>query len=410
MFERKIYNELEAHLKNKLITVITGLRRVGKTTAVKHLLNIVESENKLYLDMERVENRHLFNQTNYKDIESSLQIEGIDFSKKAYIALDEIQLVPNITSVVKYLYDTYNIKFIVTGSSSFYIKNRFSESLAGRKRIIEMEPLSFAEYLIFQGEKIPNYSKDSFANFNLAFYNKYKKHYLSYLKFGGFPEVVLAKTDKDKIEYLKDIVNSYIELDIKLLSDFTVSDDLYKLILLMVERVGSKVDYTKIGSTIGINRQKVKDYINLLEYTYFVKLLPPFTSNRDREIALQKKIYFADNGLLTGLGNVNMGALLENMVAVQLARKGKLQYYAKKTGQEIDFILDGKTAIEVKETPSSSDLNTLENRATSIKLKEVHLIGLKQSNPNFNTFVWAGSLDLYNDFGSIDPKVAVEKK
>src|SRR3972149_133550 len=158
MFERKIYTELEAHLKNKLITVITGLRRVGKTTAVKHLLNSVKSENKLYLDMERVENRYLFNQTNYKDIESSLEAEGIDFSKKAYIALDEIQLVPNITSVVKYLYDTYTIKFIVTGSSSFYIENRFSESLAGRKRIIEMEPLSFAEYLPFKGVTLPNYS------------------------------------------------------------------------------------------------------------------------------------------------------------------------------------------------------------------------------------------------------------
>jgi uncharacterized protein len=394
MFNRKIYNELETHLKNKLITVITGLRRVGKTTAVKHLLNRVKSENKLYLDLERVENRHLFNQPNYKDIELSLQVEGIDFSKKAYIALDEIQLVPNIASVVKYLYDTYTIKFIITGSSSFYIKNRFTESLAGRKRIIEMEPLSFAEYLIFKGEKIPNYSKDNFTNFNLAFYNRYTNHYESYLKFGGFPEVVLAKKDADKIEYLKDIINSYIELDIKLLSDFSISDDLYKLILLLADRVGSKVDYTKIGSTIGINRLKVKDYINLLEYTYFVKLLPPFTSNRDREIALQQKIYFADNGLLSALGNVNRGALLENMVAIQLGRKGKLQYYAKKTGQEIDFILDGNTAIEVKESPSSSDLNTLQNRAAAIKINKIHLMGLKQSNPNFTDFVWAGSLDL----------------
>lgn len=393
MFEREVYNELETHLKNKQITVITGLRRVGKTTAVKHLLNSIKSENKLYLDMERVENRYLFNQTNYKDIELSLQVEGIDFSKKAYIALDEIQLVPNITSVVKYLYDTYSIKFIVTGSSSFYIKNRFSESLAGRKRIIEMEPLSFNEYLKFKGEKTPNLSKNNFFNFNLTFYNKYKKHYDSYLKFGGFPEVVLAKKDTDKIEYLKDIVNSYIELDIKLLSDFALSDDLYKLILLLVERVGTKLDYTKIGSTIGINRQKIKDYISLLEYTYFIKLLPPFTTNRDREISLQKKIYFADNGLLTALGNVNAGALLENMVAVQLARKGQLNYYAKKTGQEIDFIFDGKTAIEVKESPSASDLNILENRAKSININNAYLVGLKQSNPNFNNFLWAGALD-----------------
>jgi len=393
MVLRLIYTELESHLENKLVTVITGLRRVGKTTAVKHLLGRIKSSNKLYLDLERVENRHLFNLPNYKDIELSLQAEGLDLSKKAYIALDEIQLVPNIASVVKYLYDTYNIKFIVTGSSSFYIKNRFTESLAGRKRIFEMEPLSFSEYLAFKGEKMLLLPAREFHKFNLAYYNKYKKHYASFLRFGGFPEVALAQNEDEMISYLKDIVNSYIELDIKLLSDFALSDNLYKLILLLAERAGSKLDYSKLGSTLGLNRQKVKDYVNLLEYTYFIKLLPPFTRNRDREIALQPKIYFADNGLLTALGNVNSGTLLENMVAIQLGRRGKLQYYAKKTGQEIDFILDGKAAIEVKETPSPSDLNTLTNRATSIKLQEVYLVGAKQPNPAFNDFVWAGTLD-----------------
>ena len=393
MVFRQIYTELESHLENKLVTVITGLRRVGKTTAVKHLLGKIKSPNKLYLDLERIESRHLFNLPNYKDIELSLQAEGLNLSKKAYIALDEIQLVPNIASVVKYLYDTYSIKFIVTGSSSFYIKNRFTESLAGRKRIFEMGPLSFSEYLAFKDEKVLSLPAGKFHKFNLAYYNKYKKHYISFLRFGGFPEVALAQSEDEIISYLKDIVNSYIELDIKLLSDFDLSDSLYKLILLLAERAGSKLDYSKLGSTLGLNRQKVKDYINLLEYTYFIKLLPPFTRNRDREIAMQPKIYFADNGLLTALGNVNSGALLENMVAIQLGRRGKLQYFAKKTGQEIDFILDGEKAIEVKETPSPSDLNILTNRATGIKLHEVYLIGAKQPNPGFNDFIWAGTLD-----------------
>ena len=257
-----------------------------------------------------------------------------------------------------------------------------------------MEPLSFSEYLTFKEEKIIVQPKNKFVNFNLALFNRYKKHYETFLRFGGFPEVVLAKKDSDRIDYLKDIVNSYIGLDIRLLADFAASDDLYKLILLITGRVGSKVDYTKMGSTIGINRQKVKDYINLLEYTYFIKLLPPFTYNRDREIASQQKIYFADNGSLTSLCNVNKGALLENMVAIQLGRKGRLQFYAKKTGLEIDFILDGKNAMEVKESPSFSDLSILKNRAASVKLNNFHLVGLKQSNPGFNNFVWAGSLDL----------------
>ena len=323
MFQREILKELLEHLEKRQVTVITGLRRVGKTTVLKQLLEAIPSKNKAYFDLERASNRHIFNSDNDKEIEQSLNAAGIDLSTRAYIALDEIQLVPNITSVIKFLYDSYNIKFIVTGSSSFYIKNHFTESLAGRKRIFEMQPLSFAEFLRFKGVQHTLTKKNELPKFNLVLYNKFKSHYELYLRYGGLPEVVLAKTNKDRDEYLQDIINSYIELDIKLLSDFSLSDDLYKLIRLLVQRVGSKVDYSKISSLIGINRLKVKDYINLLEYTYFIKLVPPHTLNRDREIALQPKLYFADNGILHGLGNSNTGALLENMVAVQLARKGE---------------------------------------------------------------------------------------
>ena len=393
MYARRIFADLENHLSKKQITVITGLRRVGKTTALKHLLNKVPSENKLFLDLERIEIRYLFNQSNYMDIELSLKAEGIDLSKKAYIALDEIQLANNITSVVKYLYDTYDIKFIVSGSSSFYIKNHFTESLAGRKQIFEMEPLSFSEFLQFKNHKSIGLVGGEWTSFNLSVYNQLNNSYAEYLEFGGFPEVVLAESDADKIAYLKDIVNSYIELDIKLLSDFSVSDDLYKLILLLAQRDGSKVDYSKIGSALGISRQKIKDYINLLEYTYFIKLVSPFTHSKDREISLQQKLYFADNGLLTVLGNKNSGACFENQVAIQLHRKGKVQYFAKKSGQQIDFIVNETTAIEVKESPSPSDLNTLSHRAHSISITNFNLIGLKQSNPNFNDFIWAGVLD-----------------
>ena len=256
-----------------------------------------------------------------------------------------------------------------------------------------MEPLSFSEFLLFKNHLSAGLVGGEWTNFNLSVYNQLNKSYVEYLEFGGFPEVVLAETEADKIAYLKDIVNSYIELDIKLLSDFSVSDDLYKLILLLAQRVGSKVDYTKIGSALGINRQKIKVYINLLEYTYLIKLISPYTHSKDREISLQQKMYFADNGLLNVLGNKNSGACLENQVAIQLHRKGKVQYFAKKSGQEIDFIVNENIAFDVKESPSPSDLNTLSNRAKSISITKYNLIGLKQSNPNFNDFIWAGVLD-----------------
>jgi predicted AAA+ superfamily ATPase len=135
MLQRKTFIPLERHLSKKQVTVITGMRRVGKSTALKYLLTKISHSNKLYLDFERIENRVLFNQTSYNDIERGLTVLGLDLNKPAVLALDDIQLVPNSTSVIKSLYDQYGIKFLVTGSSSFYLKNHFSERVAGSKQI-----------------------------------------------------------------------------------------------------------------------------------------------------------------------------------------------------------------------------------------------------------------------------------
>jgi uncharacterized protein len=389
MKSREIFQALINHLAHKQITVITGMRRVGKTTAIKYLLDNIPSENKMYLDLEKVENRFIFNQTTYKDIEISLSIEGIDFTRKAYIAIDEIQLVKNLPSVLKYFYDNYDVKFIVTGSSSFYIKNHFTESLAGRKSVFEMFPLSFSEYLSFKDIEVKYNFSGNFEKFNQTLYNKYKSYYLEYLQFGGFPEVVTTNGNRQKVSYLKDIINSYIELDIKLLSDFSKSDLLYKIIKLLTSRAANKIEYSNLGAVLNINQQKIKEYILLLEYTYFIRLIRPYSRSADREISQQQKLYFADNGILTTLADVTTGVLLENSVANQLARLGELNYFAKKTGQEIDFILNKSTAFEVKETPVEQDLKTLLRRAKSINIENAFVIGL---HPAFDNFVWAATI------------------
>jgi predicted AAA+ superfamily ATPase len=160
-----------------------------------------------------------------------------------------------------------------------------------------MHPLDFGEFLQFKGVKISS-KIPTLHEFNLAFYNKHRSDYEEYLLFGGFPEVVLERDKKSKKAYLRDIINAYIELDIKLLSDFQATDDLYRLMKLIAARVGSKTDYSKISSLTGLHRQKVKDYFQLLEHTYFINTIPPFTKNADREISLQKKFYFSDTGVL----------------------------------------------------------------------------------------------------------------
>ncbi|WP_298360806.1 ATP-binding protein [Runella sp.] len=392
MHVRKSFSRLLAHLPKKQVTVITGMRRVGKSTALRYLLERVEHSNTLYLDFERVENRVMFNQPSYNDIERGLVALGLDLQQPAVLAIDEIQLVPNSASVIKSLYDTYSIKFLVTGSSSFYLKNHFSESLAGRKQIFEMWPLDFEEYLQFKEIDTQRLQSERLKPFLFTFYDIWKGHYQDFIRFGGFPEVVLADSPDDKTEYLKDILNAYIELDIKLLSDFSVSDSLYKLILLLANRVGSRVDYSKIASLIGLNRNKVKDYLHLLEYTYFIRTLTPYTSGIDKEISKQPKLYFSDTGLLQVCGQLSSGAIFENAIANQLAQLGKIQYFEQSAGTEIDFILDRQKAFEVKETCTPQDLNNLAERSKLLKIIDYQLIGRHYPESGFKDFMWGGSL------------------
>jgi predicted AAA+ superfamily ATPase len=392
MLIRKSFIPLSEHLPKKQVTVITGMRRVGKSTALRYLLQQVTHSNKLYLDFERIENRVLFNQTSYNDIERGLTTLGLDLQQPAVLALDEIQLVSNSTSVIKSLYDTYNIKFLVTGSSSFYLKNHFSESLAGRKQIFELWPLDFEEYLQFKGIPPQRLQSERLRPFLFTFYDLWKGHYQDFIQFGGFPEVVLADSTNDKTQYLKDILNAYIELDIKLLSDFSVSDSLYKLILLLANRVGSRVDYSKIASLIGLNRHKVKDYLHLLEYTYFIRTVTPYTKGIDKEISKQSKLYFSDTGLLQVCGQVSSGAVFENAIANQLAQLGKIYYFEQSAGTEIDFILDREKAFEVKETCTIQDLKTVSDRAKLLNINDFQLIGRHYPESGFKDFMWGGSI------------------
>jgi hypothetical protein len=391
MIHRRIFNDLEDALSSKQIIVITGMRRVGKTTSVKYLLDKIPGNNKAYFDLERVEYRILFREPNYQNIIQALRSEGLDLTVKAFIAIDEIQLVPDITSVIKYLYDNYDIKFIITGSSSFYLKNHFTESLAGRKRVFEMTTLAFDEYLQFRQVKF-DFEQGVYRKINPVTYNRLLPFYNDFIEYGGFPEVALTDSQSNKVALPKDIINSYLQIDIKYLADFTKVDQIYKIIALLTSRVTSKVDFSKLAGITGINRQLIKEYLLFFEQTFLIRQVPAFVKNHDREIALQKKLYFTDNGLLNILGKVNKSALLENSIANQLARMGEIRYYARRTGQEIDFILDEKIAFEVKETPGPHDLHILSSRSMQIDIKQFYLVGLYMSNPGFSDFVWAGDL------------------
>lgn len=388
---RSIYPSLKSHLDRRQITVLTGMRRTGKTTLCKQLMADSGITQKLYIDLERIDNRTLWSEPNYETIIQALTQQGLRFAEPVLLVLDEIQLVPNLPSVLKYLYDMYPIKFIVTGSSAYYMKNQFTESLAGRKKVFDIYPLSFGELLGFKN--VPAISLDwaEASRFMRSEYERLKGYYEEYVQFGGFPEVVLTDAVADKQDLLQDILSSYINFDIRALADLRDPTNLYKLIKLLAVRTGTKLDISKLTSLVGLSRQTVENYLTLLEQSYLIRTVPVLANSPDREIVKARKLYFLDNGIAAIVGDSGSGAKFENAVFNQLLHRGELAYYQLKTGREIDFVIDRQLGIEVKETAAEGDLRNLQSLAENLNLTQNYVVG-RHPLRTFEGYVWGGML------------------
>ena len=392
IYSRSLFPALKAALEDRRAIVITGMRRTGKTTSLRWLLDQAPSQNKLYLDLERLDQRAVFQESNYELVLDYLRNRGLDVDQPMTVALDEIQYVPNLPSVVKYLFDAYPIKFLLTGSSSYYLKNYFSESLAGRKVVFELFPLTFGEFLEFRG--VFYRQRESFAQmrFDIHEYERLKGLYEDYLLFGGLPDVVLETRPAVRQDLLSDILSSYINIDVRALADFQKIGELQQLMRILALRIGNKLDVTKLASTLGLSRPTVIQYLDFLEMTYVIRRLPAFAGG-DKSSALGKKLYFCDNGIAGILAKLSEGALFENAVFNQLRPYGNLHYLAKGSEHEIDFIVTNDptptVALEVKYHPTPADERKLKRIAAKYDFAEAWLVG-KYPIPGFQDFLWSG--------------------
>lgn len=390
--QRKIKESIIGQLDNDRIIAIIGMRRVGKTFLLTDLYQGINSQNKAYIDLEKSENRKLFGDVNYDAIIRGLSVlHGVNLSprtpgeaslgsSRAYLCIDEIQHVKNIPSVLKYLIDHFHLKCVVTGSSSYYIKNLFTESLAGRKCIYTLWPLDFGEYLLFQGVSgIPQADNlENLATYNTAAISTiFEPYYRSYLASGGFPQVARLRSKQERDSVLSDILESYIQLDVRSLSDIKKTDELERLISLMPPRVGQKLDLSRISMEIGISRPTVANYVSFLADTYLLRLILPYSTSVDRMISGKPKVYLAD-GHIIGSEKVSEGQLLEQTVLSGLYQWHRVNYYTKKSGAEIDFILDGNTAIEVKVFATPSDYGRTRAIANKLGVTNVWCFTLRQ--------------------------------
>jgi len=367
-----IFDDTIKHFPNKEFTIITGARQTGKTTILKHLFDTIKKQNKkvFYLTLEKEDvlqeiNSNPENIFRYTGKIANPLYEGV--SEIIYLLLDEIQYAENPSNFLKYLYDTYspNLKIIATGSSSFYIDKKFKDSLIGRKRLFHLKTLNFDEFLVFKDkidlknelEKIRERQEYKSVRYTEIM------HYLTeYLTFGGYPNVVLAQSDEEKINVLEEIKNSYIKRDI-LDSKVENRQAFYNLLNILAGQTGNLLNKNMLSKSLRIDLSTVENYLYIMQKSYHIELVRPFFRNIKKELVKMPKVYFNDIGLLNILLNnfqaiikrEDKGSLLENYVYIRLReiyKQDDIKFWRTASGNEVDFVVSdtfGKgEAFEVK--------------------------------------------------------------
>lgn len=362
LIKRQVLSELEHHLLEKEMTIITGPRQVGKTYLMKLLQDKLdrEKEKTLFLSLDFEDHKPLFASQHTLLEYIRLQVG----SAKAYIFIDEIQRKENAGLFLKGIYDmNLPYKFIVSGSGSLELKAKIHESMVGRKRMFVLEPLSFQEFVNFS----TSYRyEDRLYDFLSIETTKTQTLLEEYIAFGGYPRTVLADTrDKKRME-IEDIYKSYVEKDINGLLRLEKGDAFTNLLRVIASQIGSLVNVSELSSTIGISSKTVKLYLWYLEQTFIIQKLTPYYRNVRKEITKAPMYYFYDTGLrnyLVGLFGTGIlppvlrGHLFENIVFSMIKRLNidfgltPIHFWRTRDNAEVDFILEkGLTPIpfEVK--------------------------------------------------------------
>ena len=379
LYKRDISYKILEGLKSHEIVVLFGTRQTGKTTLTKLISKQIKlSKNKIrYFDLEDKTLRKQFDLKNIgiDILKSILKLEGIDVNKKHLLIFDEIQLLSDPSNLLKLLHDNFpKLKVIATGSSSLQLKHKFTDSLAGRKKTFNIEPLNFDEFLLFKKQdKLLNirklFKKENNNNDLLHIVKAHNDTFLNlfeeYITYGGYPEVVLLNSRKEKIEKLESIANAYIQKDIREFANIENIDAYNNLLKYIAINSGNLTNISSIGKTIGIANDTVKKYINLLSETFIIGKLKPFFTNKTKELSKNYKLFFKDNGVRNlqllnfnfSYNRVDKGILYENYVYNALENNKNLltenYYYRTHLQTEIDFISKTEDIFKLIEVKSS---------------------------------------------------------
>lgn len=373
MRNRYLYTEIKKHLSHKNYTILTGARQVGKTSLIKQLYFHLQGgeEIAVLLNLEdknllKELNDDVSNVFNRVKVKPQKILEG-QTEKRIYLLIDEIQYLDDPSNFLKYLYDEYeyNVKVVATGSSAFYIDTKFSDSLAGRKRIFQLYPLSFNEFLAFKQQEEINeeisymVSEPSYVSGFMRSTESYLQEYLTY---GGYPAVVLEDDKEEKKLLLDELKNSYLRRDI-IESGVDKENKFMMLVQLLADQTGGIVNKNELGNTLKLDNKTVERYTYILQKCFHIDLVKPFYRNLRKELTKMPKVYFNDIGLRNAIlgrfenprDRMDKGMLLENFIYNQIRIKHpstEIKYWRTIERNEVDFVIEESYnqgyALEVK--------------------------------------------------------------
>jgi len=310
------------------VMVLYGPRRVGKTELVRAMISSFKG--KIYSGTG--DNQEL------RNLMESQQLSKISTLLGSYdlIFIDEAQRIPQIGYGLKLLVDAHpNISIIVTGSSSLDLSNKIGEPLTGRNKIRTLYPISVLElYQQLGGMEVAQMLE-------------------SLLLFGSYPDVLNAKSKEDKVEYLLTIRDSYMLKDILEMESIRNPSKLSELLKLLAFQIGHEVSLSELSNSLGIAKQSVERYLDLLEKTFIIKRVGGFSRNLRSEITKTARYYFYDNGIRNAvINNFNLidqrndiGMLWENFLFIERIKKQEYKrlfsnnyFWRTYNRQEIDLV------------------------------------------------------------------------
>lgn len=354
---RYIYPKIMERMEEDDILLITGARQVGKTTLMKHIREELEKEGKqcFYLTLEQPATVTALDQ----DPNNLFRILSLASNSKNFVFIDEIQYLKNPSNFLKLMYDEFRdkVKLIVTGSSAFYIDRNFKDSLVGRKYIFHLNPLSLKEFVEFKegNSKLA----DRLSVMSMMERYTFINYFEEYIKYGGYPKVILAQTHEGKLAALGEIVNTYIKKDVTE-AGLTSADNYYRLLKIFSGQTGSLVNKAELADTLEVSATLITNYLYVMSKSFHIVLVAPFSNNPRVETRKMSKVYFIDLGLRNYFLNnfeafdtrIDKGIVLENMAFRAFYDKDPnslfIQYWRSLTGAEVDFIIKREEAYEVK--------------------------------------------------------------